>query len=852
MLAAVTFLLLQAKAAPPKPETPPAEPAGSAEASRRVELNLLGKTDAAAGESRRNENVQFNLVDNNALKELNVRLGTTATIVGEFQPSRSYFGAEFGNTPAAPPHVSPAARRSFHGQIHWSHLNSVTSARSFFQVGDVKPARENDYGFAAGLAFGRRFYLQVDGSQQKLRGNVNGNVLVPTAAERVSRSPDPAVRAMITRLFAAYPDELPNLPGFDIHALNTNAPQIINNNTGGLRLDTAASGRDRFVTQYQYTGQYVDAFQLVAGQNPDTSTRSQRARLTWNRDWSAATVTDLSAGFDRIRSILQPEPNAVGPMVSISGLTTLGPSGSIPINRAHNLFRYAGQVRQSRGVHNWTAGFSLLRRQFNGVETDAHRGVLSFANDFGKTAIENFQDGNPTQYIVSIGTVHRGFRNWDMQYYAGDTWRARPSLQISAGIRYQPVTRPGEVNGLNRIPYPCDCNNVAPQAGFSWRPSPRMGVVRAAYGLHHGEIFPVTFTQVRFSPPGSAKIVVLRPNIVNPFESRTQEGEAPKPLPNLYLLSPDLVTPYSHQYNFAWEPATPSSWKLQLGYVGSRSHKLLLMWYLNRSHAVPGIPQTTATINSRRPDPQFAEKRLVVNGSTGYFDAARVTLIVPRWRGISLDASYWFSKALDLGSSYTNTAYEADSRLSRSQSEYEQHRDMKGLSSFDQTHAFLVRPAYTRWGWTLSAVVLMKSGTPFTVQTGADGPGFGNVDGNGGDRPNLADPSVLGRTIGHPDTSRQQLPRSAFVNPGPFDEFGGNLGKNTFRKGGICNVNASLSRSWTLRAEKKVSLRAESVNLLNTPQFAEPGFELANTNFGAITNTLNDGRTIRVMLQLAF
>src|SRR5262245_28055212 len=43
--------------------------------AKRIELNLLGKTDAAAGESRRNENIQFNLVDNNALKELNIRLG---------------------------------------------------------------------------------------------------------------------------------------------------------------------------------------------------------------------------------------------------------------------------------------------------------------------------------------------------------------------------------------------------------------------------------------------------------------------------------------------------------------------------------------------------------------------------------------------------------------------------------------------------------------------------------------------------------------------------------------------------------------------------------------------------------
>ena len=71
---------------------------------------------------------------------------------------------------------------------------------------------------------------------------------------------------------------------------------------------------------------------------------------------------------------------------------------------------------------------------------------------------------------------------------------------------------------------------------------------------------------------------------------------------------------------------------------------------------------------------------------------------------------------------------------------------MKGRSEFDQPHAFLWRASYTLRGWTFAAVTLLKTGTPFTVVSGSDAPGFGNVDGNGGDRPNLVDPSILGRT----------------------------------------------------------------------------------------------------------
>jgi hypothetical protein len=285
---------------------------------------------------------------------------------------------------------------------------------------------------------------------------------------------------------------------------------------------------------------------------------------------------------------------------------------------------------------------------------------------------------------------------------------------------------------------------------------------------------------------------------------------------------------------------------MQSGYVGSRAHKLPVMWYLNRAHPVAGIPTTTATINSRRPDAVLADVRWVLNGSRGYFDAGRFTLVAPRVKNVTLDAAYWFSKAMDLGADYTNTAYDADSRLSRSQSEYETHSDRKARSQFDQPHAFLARISYTLRGWTASSVVLLKQGTPFNVTT-LDGPGFGNVDGNGGDRPNLLDAGILGRSIGNPDTSVARLPRSAFSFIAPDAETG-NLGANVFRKGAIRNVNAAVARSWRVAGESEVALRVESINLFNTPQFAEPGSTLGTPEFGFITNTLNDGRAFRFQL----
>jgi hypothetical protein len=113
------------------------------------------------------------------------------------------------------------------------------------------------------------------------------------------------------------------------------------------------------------------------------------------------------------------------------------------------------------------------------------------------------------------------------------------------------------------------------------------------------------------------------------------------------------------------------------------------------------------------------------------------------------------------------------------------------------------------------------------------------------------DPSVLGRTIGHPDASLKLLPAAAFSFMAPAD-VRGNLGSNTFRKGGIANVNAMLWRSFRFGNERELMFRAESVNFFNTPQFAEPGHSLSGDDFGYITNTLNEGRAFRFVMQLSF
>ena len=706
-------------------------------------------------------------------------------------------------------------------------------------------------------------FLSLDGSQQKIRGSVNGNILVPEPGERTPLATDPATRAIVERFLSAYPLAAPNRTDIDPRALNTNAPQIIDTNNASGRLDQILGSRDRFTLSYAFISQQVDAFELLAGQNPDTTTKSHTGRLTWERAWSPATDVNLSLGFDRLHSLLVPEPNAVGPSVSFGGvLDPLGPSSVLPIDRVQNRYRYAAQTRHIHGNHVWTFGLEISRLQINGRETSSNRGTISFTNEFGRDALTNFRLGTPSRFSIGIGSTGRGFRNWEQQYYAGDVWRVNSRLTLNYGLRYQPITAPVEVNHLTDIPYHCDCNNLAPQFGFAYRLGSRWGVLRGAYGLQYGGILAVTFQQLRWDPPNFLKLEVQAPLLVNPLANADL---GPTARSTIFVVPPDLVSPYSHQYNFSWDVSTITAWKLQVGYVGSRTQKLPMIWFTNRAIPVDGIPQITDTINLRRPDASHFEIRRVENSSRAYYDAARISLIMPNWRGFTIDTAYWFSKALDLGAAYTNTAAGDDAKQGRSQSENLVSQDLKGPSAFDQTHALLARLSYrmplfaasgplvrnTIGKWTFSAVFLAKTGTPFTVFSGSDGAGYGNVDGSPGDRPNLLDPSILGRTINNPDTSVRLLPKSAFAFIG-LTEPRGNLGVGTFRRGGIRNLNVAISRAWNINTEKSLTLRAESINFLNTPQFAEPSTDLTNPSFAKITNTLNEGRTFQFQLRFRF
>jgi hypothetical protein len=843
----------------------PADPddAASAPKARSPEMQV-SQTDAAAGENERNENVAVAPVDLNILKDLLVRIGATATLIPQFLPDLDYFGSEYGVAPSIGLHVPERVWRGLHGRLYESHQNSAFGARAFFQVGGLKPAHDNQYGFDVTAPLWRGAYISVTTNQQKTRGMVNGNVLVPLPSERTPLATDPALRAYVQLILNAYPDALPNRTDIDPRMLNTNSPQRVDGQNWNTHFDQAIGRRDKLAIQYSYLGQKVTAFQLVAGQNPDTTGFSNDGRVTWHREWSSSTSTSATTAFDRTTSLLVPSKDNLGPSINVVGLQGLGPAPDVPSYRADNLFRNGVQARHTRGAHEFVFGFEIARRQYNGYRSDSSRPDIAFIADSQNSAITNLRLGLPYSMVASIGDLSAGFRSWEMQFYAGDTWRAGANLTLTYGLRYQPSPAPNEVNHPGVFPYGCDCNNLAPQVGLAYRLPGGVGVLRAGYGLQYGPILPSTYAWIRSNPPANEVLMIQQPNLIQTLTAAggTSFAGAAQGRAFWTVLNPNMVLPYSNQYNAGWEREFGGSWRVQLGYVGSRSNKLIMLRSLNRGLIIPGMAMTEGNVDQRRPNQSDSSIRYIENGADAWYDAAVASVFLPRWKGLHVDASYWIGKSMDNGAGFAD---QGPLSHTDSQWEYETHADLKARSDFDQPNSFRARISYETpspasagrlvralaGGWTFSAIALFKSGTPFTVFTGSDAPGFGNVDGTPGDRPNLLDPAVLGRAIGNPDTSRQLMPASAFafLTPGMLE---GNLGRNTFRKGPIRNVNASASRRIAVWREKPLTIRAESINLFNTPQFAAPDNMLTDSSFGTITNTLNNGRSLRFTASFEF
>ena len=822
------------------------------------------------------------------LMERGMKRGEDPQHIGEFLPERNYFAAEYG----APLHEFSALARRSHPP-RWSYSvsqaveYSALNARSFFNVGPLPSSRKNLYQLAAGGPVVRdRLSLLAQYGRLRERGEMNGSAQVPRADERVPLAEDPRARSILNGLLGAFPAALPNSPNVTERQLNASDSRVLAHREGLLRLDFRLQENTALGLLYSISDDSENPFELVAGQNPQSDLRNQRLRLGVTQSFSPSAVGQVGFDFDRVSADLSLTDryrtlfSGLGthapdetPDIDFQGdsLQDIGPGAQFPRRRAQNRFTlYAGATKIT-SRHSLKAGWGLTRVQVNDLDSSHRRGTLLFAADFGRSEIENFLLGAPSQLTFTLGNLYRGFRSWEHFFYLGHQVPLTPNLNLSLGLRYEVQTAPSDARGLTDVGYSTDRTNWAPRAGLAWNPAGGSVTVRAGYGISYGAVFPETYQFARFSSPGVQVIRIPAPDITRLLSIPLQDA-LPGERTVSHRISGDLATPYSHQYSLAVESSLPASLFLQLTYFGSRSFHLFTQNISNRagpSFNAAGVEPTTANIDARRPDPRSSDILEIASNSNAYYDAAQVSLEKRLSRGVRFRAVYTFSKSIDLGGDFTSTAssLEPSAETGALTSEFvSRASDRKGPSLFDTPHNLTLSYSFalpsvghiTGWtglllrDWDVSGTTIFQSGLPWQART-ADGPGWGNVDGIPNDRPNLLNSALLGGSFDHPDNSAARLRTEDFDTRIPAGA-SGSLGPNVFRGDGTNVWNVSVGKAFRVQrwGEAAFEFRAVFLNLFNQAQFAAPRGNLAGAVFGRISETIHPGRATQLSVRARF
>jgi len=220
---------------------------------------------------------------------------------------------------------------------------------------------------------------------------------------------------------------------------------------------------------------------------------------------------------------------------------------------------------------------------------------------------------------------------------------------LNFGLRYEPVTRPVEVNNLDQLPFGCDCNNLAPALDLPIDWAGTWGSCVALTLFNTGRIFPATYGQQRFNPPANIGIYLNTPTLQIRLQASTLRTWIPIQEAVLTVISPDLVLPYSHQYNLSWEAGSWAACKAAAWVCRQPDTQAVQFTFsTNRAQRVEGIPTTLQTVDQRRPDQDHYMIYKVANASEPNYDAGRVSVIFPLQRKLELRCFYWFSKSIDV------------------------------------------------------------------------------------------------------------------------------------------------------------------------------------------------------------
>ena len=632
-----------------------------------------------------------------------------------------------------------------------------------------------------------------------------------------------------------------------------------------IRSDTAFGGAFDVMARYSFADRRLfepfsgPAFSSLPGYGNDVARRGQNFVASATHILSPNLLNETRVGFNRVSASVFPEDGSVvnssvglpqpwrNPrdaglsFITVSGYSPLGHEYNNPQSSTTNTVHIADTMTWTRGNHLIKAGFdSRLIRQdaFRDVQA---RGALTFTGALTGSPLADLLAGLPTFTTLARVDNPQRLRTESFAWFVQDSFRVRPNVTLSAGLRYD-LTSPGvDVNdratlydpqtgsltpvgtaGLPRGGYETDRNNWAPRVGAAWTVDEgATTVLRGAYGIHYNHSALAPSEGLYFSSPyfdfsayfpSPAGLVTL----TDPFPRNF-----PIPTPNpAFGFQRDLRTPFLHEFNVTLQRQLGATRVGEVAYVGSRGRSLIAARDVNQPRP------STAALNLR-PDPRFADITLIESRARSEFYSVQARFQQRYAFGCTMLVAYTLGTSMDDASAFFTSAGDPNFPQDSANLGAEW-----GRSSFDVRHRFSVSFSYELpMDFTISGIVQMQSGRPFTVallpeidnsNTGRSSLGFG-----ANDRPN-----VSGNAAASDPGPSQWFNTAAFSMPA-FGTFG-NAGRNTLEGPGYQNVNLALLKRVPLRGRTSLQLRAEAFNLLNRGNFDLPDNFLGSPTFGQV------------------
>lgn len=245
---------------------------------------------------------------------------------------------------------------------------------------------------------------------------------------------------------------------------------------------------------FRYSNFYTPSrFNTSGGTTPRSAgnnfeDRNDTVAFQWTSVLNSRAVNEFRSGFLRREFTRPPVSGVVGPVVSISGVATLGSNTSANQYYREAQFNFVDSFNYRFGRHEFKLGVDA-----------ATIGVTS-----GDRLTQTFTFANLQQYLNTVNGVSQAsglyniltqdfgdntaqHRTNHYNFFAQDDFRLLRNLSVYYGLRYEYLAYPelsAKAPLVESRSIPNDGNNFAPRVGFSWQPTSKT-VVRGGYGLFY-------------------------------------------------------------------------------------------------------------------------------------------------------------------------------------------------------------------------------------------------------------------------------------------------------------------------------------------------------------------------------